>query len=391
MNWTYTLSILFIAAIIVYSFYLMSQKINDLNKEQVPWKKGDKDPLIGYKQLQDAGADIPEKKEGEKRIIWIMHSYVPNVLAGSEITAESQIEYLRGRGWTSYVLVHLWCVPEWQGTKIYPIKEGNITLSPHIQKLLQSADILAVQNYSINNVIFQTEQYKKPTVIFLHTQNDNRDSLSFRFGVPVYVVYNVNFLKLGSSNAHQSIVVHPKVDTNKFKIMKKNPKYVTLVNCNENKGGDLLPKIATALPEVKFMGVKGGYSKQIIDPNPPKNLTYIENQEDMTKVYEDTKILLMPSKSETWGRVAVEAMASGTPVIVNRSAGLMECVGKAANTCDRSDLSCWIETISTLMKDQKAYDEASAKALDRVKELDAEDEFTRLEGFLEDIRRRHTN
>jgi hypothetical protein len=41
------------------------------------------------------------------------------------------------------------------------------------------------------------------------------------------------------------------------------------------------------------------------------------------------------------------------------------------------------------MKDQKAYDEASAKALDRVKELDAEDEFTRLEGFLEDIRRRH--
>jgi hypothetical protein len=68
MNWIYTLSILFIAAIIVYSFYLMSQKINDLNKEQGPWKKGDKDPLIGYKQLQHAGIDIPEKKEGEKLV-----------------------------------------------------------------------------------------------------------------------------------------------------------------------------------------------------------------------------------------------------------------------------------------------------------------------------------
>ena len=123
--------------------------------------------------------------------------------------------------------------------------------------------------------------------------------------------------------------------------MKKNPKYVTLVNCNENKGGDLLPKIAAALPEVQFMGVKGGYSEQIIDPNPPKNLIYIENQEDMTKVYQDTKILLMPSKSETWGRVAVEAMASGTPVIVSRSPGLLECVGKAENSCDRNDLSCW--------------------------------------------------
>jgi len=98
----------------------------------------------------------------------------------------------------------------------------------------------------------------------------------------------------------------------------------------------------------------------------------------------------MPSKSETWGRVAVEAMAGGTPVIVSRSPGLLECVGKSENSCDRNDVSCWIEKIQNLVKSPQVYAEASQKSLDRVVELDTEDEYARLDGFLEDIKNRHT-
>lgn len=347
------------------------------------------DPFLEPAIYEHAADDEPDKQGGEKRIVWIMHSYVPNVRAGSEITAEDQIRFLKKQGWTIYVLVHRWVVPEHEGVKIFPIRKGQVTQSKGIRRLLQQADIVCVQNYSINELDLQIQEFGKPLVVFLHTQNDNREVLNFRLGTPAYVVYNVNFLKLESNNTHPSIVIHPKIDSEKFKIPKKDARYVTLINTNDNKGGNLLPKLAAALPEIQFLGVKGGYSNQIVDKNPPPNLKYIENQSDMTHVYEETKVLIMPSKSETWGRVAVEAMAGGTPVVVSRSPGLLECVGKAVNACDRSDISCWTERIQTLMTDDKAYAEAKNKSLARVKELESEDEYNRLNTFLEDIRNRH--
>jgi glycosyltransferase involved in cell wall biosynthesis len=354
------------------------------------WKQGQEDPKLTNEAYQNSAIDAPEKKPGSKRIIWIMHSWVPNVRAGSEITAEAQIEHLKKQGWDIIVLVIRWVVPEYKGVKIYPIKKGRLLESPGVVKLIQSADLVCVQNFNVAECLFALEPFNKPIVVFLHTQNDNRDILNFRIGCPVYIVYNVNFLKLEASNVHPSIVVHPKVDTTPFRIEKEDPIYVTLINCNENKGGALLPKLARALPEVQFLGIKGGYHKQIIDENPPANLTYWENQEDMTRVYKKTKILIMPSKSETWGRTAVEAMASGTPVIVSRSPGLLECVGRSETSCDRNDDSCWIEKVRLLATNQKAYAEASKKALDRANELDKEDEYGRLAVFLDDVRGRHT-
>jgi len=370
--------------VILIAFYL----VYIYRSQSGQWKEGDEDPTLTPQDYMNVSA--PEKAPNEKRIVWVMHSYVPNVRAGSEITAEDQIQFLKAQGWTIYLLVHRWVVPEYGGVKIYPIEKGKILQSPGVLALCKSADILCIQNFSINEFILQTEHLKKPTVIFLHTQNDNRDVLNFRMGVPIYVVYNVNYLKIESSNAQPSIVVHPKIDSSKFRIPKKNARYVTLINCNENKGGPMLPKLAAALPDIQFLGVKGGYYNQMMEEEPPKNLTYIDNQKDMTKVYEETKVLIMPSKAETWGRTAVEAMAGGTPVIVSRAPGLLECVGKSVNACERSDMNCWVEKIETLMKDEKAYEEAKAKSLARVEELDKEDEYVRLNTFLDDIYKRHS-
>ena len=386
-NWFGTLGLAILVLLIV-SFLVGWRK--KLVKQGI-WKSGEGDPKLSKNDYLTAGQDCPPKPVGGKRIVWTMHSWVPNVRAGSEITAEAQIEYLKQKGWEVIVLVHRWAVPERNGVRIYPIEQNNILQSPYIVEIIKSADILCVQNYNVQNFIFVCEQFRKPIVVFLHTQNDNRDILNFRFGVPIYVVYNVNFLKLESNNAHPSIVIHPKVDTTPFKIQKKDPKYVTLVNCNENKGGAIVLDLVKALPDVKFLVIKGGYHKQIVHPNPPPNLIYLENQEDMSKIYEETKILIMPSKSETWGRVAIEAMASGTPVITSRSPGLLECVGKSVMSCDRNDTSCWVEKINKLMKSEKEYSIASQKAIERVAELEAEDEYGRLDQFLEDCRKRHSD
>jgi glycosyltransferase involved in cell wall biosynthesis len=379
--------ILFLA--VLASLYFIKDLKKRISKAGI-WTPGQEDPELSEEAYAKAAANVPPKRPGEKRIVWVMHSYVPNVLAGSEITAEDQIAFLKKKGWTVYVLVNRWVVPEHKGVQIFPIKKDRLGEAPDgIRKLFQSADLIAAQNYPINDLFLAVDEFKKPVVIFLHTQNDNRSTLSFRMGSPTYVVYNVNFIKLESTNAHPSIVVHPKVDTEKFKFEKHDPKYVTLINCNENKGGPLLPQIAKALPEIQFLGIKGSYAKQNVQDDKPANLTYLDTQTDMVSIYKKTKVLIMPSKSETWGRTAVEAMASGTPVIVSRSPGLLECVGKAENSCDRNDLSCWIEKVETLMTDDKAYHQASVLSKERIMELDSEDEYERLDVFLLDVAKRH--
>ena len=385
-EWTGTFTLALI--IIFLTSFLLGYR-HKLTKMGV-WNLNQGDPKLPLKDYRESGRDCPEKKPGVKRIVWVMHSWVPNVRAGSEITAEAQIDFLRKKGWEVIVLVERWVVPEHNGVRIFPLQRNQLLQSPYIVNLMKSADLLCVQNYNVQHFIFNCEQFGKPIVVFLHTQNDNRDILNFRCGAPIYVVYNVNFLKLESNNTHPSIVIHPKVDTKPFRIPKKDAKYVTLVNCNDIKGGKILPELAKALPDVQFLGIKGGYHKQIVDPNPPPNLTYLETQEDMTKVYEKTKILIMPSKTETWGRVAVEAMASGTPVIVSRCPGLLECVGQSVISCDRNDTSCWAEKIKQLMKSEKEYAIASKKALERVDQLDAEEEYERLNTFLHDCQRRHS-
>ena len=353
------------------------------------WKDGEDDPILTPDMYRKAGADIPPKKAGEKRIVWVMISYLPNVRAGSELTAEDQIAFLQKKGWTIYVLVTRWVVPEHRGVKIYPIQAGRVFDSPHIEALYKSADLICLQNYSLSDFSLQVSHIPRPIVVFIHSHHDNKDILNFRMETPIYVVYNVNFIKLESANLHPSIVIHPKVETAPFRVSKKNAKYVTLINCNDNKGGAILIKLAEALPDIQFLGIKGGYSGQIIaDPRPP-NLTYMETQTDMRNVYEKTKVLIVPSKTETWGRVAVEGMASGTPVVVSRSPGLLECVGKSENSCDRADISCWIDKINKLMTDEKAYAEASALSKERVAELDTEKEYERLNTFLEDAAKRH--
>jgi hypothetical protein len=99
---------------------------------------------------------------------------------------------------------------------------------------------------------------------------------------------------------------------------------ITLVNCNHNKGGDLLLQLATQMPNRKFLGVHGGYSGQIQQPSVHGNLKYMPFQSDMSQVWRQTGILIVPSKKESWSMVAGEAQLRGIPVICSDLPGLRE-------------------------------------------------------------------
>ncbi|NBO56817.1 MAG: glycosyltransferase, partial [Actinobacteria bacterium] len=126
-----------------------------------------------------------------------------------------------------------------------------------------------------------------------------------------------SLFKLAKVEPKNCRIFIPVVDYREYAVdaKKREPKYVTLSNVNANKGGELLKLLALSCPDIEFLGVKGGYGKQVVDTTIP-NLTYISHTNKIKEIYAKTWVQIMPSKAETWGRTAVEAMSSGIPVVV---------------------------------------------------------------------------
>lgn len=153
---------------------------------------------------------------------------------------------------------------------------------------------------------------------------------------------------------------------------------VTLVNLSPWKGGPLFWWLSEALPDVDFLGVAGSYGNQgpagqiatfAGRPVFAGNTTIIPSTEDMRSVYARTRVLLMPSMVESFGRVALEAACSGIPTIANPTPGLVEAMGDHAIWCDWDRPDRWADEIRRL-QDPDEWAKASANASARAALLD---------------------
>jgi D-inositol-3-phosphate glycosyltransferase len=75
-------------------------------------------------------------------------------------------------------------------------------------------------------------------------------------------------------------------------------------------------------------------------------------------------VTLVPSHSETFGLVALESAASGTPVVAQRVSGLVESVsdGQSGVLLDSRDPAEWARAITRLLDDPVSYAELSGSA-----------------------------
>ncbi|QEE61780.1 glycosyltransferase [Salinibacterium sp. dk2585] len=75
-------------------------------------------------------------------------------------------------------------------------------------------------------------------------------------------------------------------------------------------------------------------------------------------------VTLVPSHSETFGLVALESAASGTPVVGYRSTGLMESIaeGESGVLLDSRDPEDWAAAVGSLLDDQAARERLSRRA-----------------------------
>lgn len=318
-------------------------------------------------------------------ILWPIHLYPPIHNCGAEYMAHGVNKYLMSKGHHARVLLFqanrhkIKTAYEYEGVTVYPPINN--------EALCRTADILITHLDYTKQAIELGRVTKKPVVHFVHNDSPYQ---SIKDNPQVHVVYNSEWIaeKLNYPNNH--FVLTPPCDWRHYDTNEdpETNEYITLINLDWNKGGEVLTKIAKALPEKKFLAVAGSYSYddrgQYLQQ--PGNVKVIPNTPDIMEVYRQTRVLIMPSFYESWGRTATEAMCSGIPVVCSATPGLMENCDKAGLFVnDRDDVDQWVRWIKRL-DDKKFYKQVSKKSKERSRELDPVKKLEEFEQWLIKLR-----
>lgn len=295
------------------------------------------------------------------KFLWAIHLYPPKHNAGAEAMAHTINRYLLSKG-HSVRVIH-YDAEKYRINQMYDFEGVTVFTQEQERVLFEWADVVLTHLDYSKRAIWTAAQYGKRCYWVAH--NDIPYG-SVRDGVgDLRVIYNAEWIKNKLNHQWPSFVFPPPVD-NWYKCNDKGRKYITLINLNDNKGANYFYSLAKKLPQYQFLGVKGSYDGQIIQNLP--NVTIWNNTPDIRKIYEVSKIVLMPSHYESWGKVASEAMLNGIAVIANPTPGLSENVGKGGLLINRKETAKWKEEIEKLMEDDKYYQKWSKAALKRAKE-----------------------
>ena len=90
------------------------------------------------------------------------------------------------------------------------------------------------------------------------------------------------------------------------------------------KGVDVLLKAAGRLPDVGFVIAGDGPEREGLHRQSPPNVQWLGRVPETKAVYAAAAVMAIPSRQEGQGIVALEAMASGKPVVASRVGGLAE-------------------------------------------------------------------
>lgn len=335
------------------------------------------------------------------RVLAMAHAYCPIHNAGAELTMHMLLRHLVVRG-----------------------HEVHVQLSRPMKGATEDYELDGVQVH-VHRAARDPMPYfngdRRADVVMAHLENTLRAAaLCGIYGVPmVHVVHNTHVFTRGALrrgpvqlavfNSHwmhaefeaswrqfvggrmyPSIVVHPPVFGDEYRT--KHGQRITLINLTADKGGELFWHVTEAMPDKEFLGVNGAYGEQVFPANDdvPDNVWILQHQPpDLMPVlvYSQTKVLLMPSKYESYGRVAIEAAHSGIPTIAHPTPGLKEALGDAGTFVDRDDLDGWVSAIRYLTS-PRGFSTASARARAHAESLTPEADLDRFADAMEQVVRR---
>lgn len=346
------------------------------------------------------------------RIIGYFHLAVPEHNAGSETTVWAAFRALAQRGHDCQI------VCDRSKTAPYTHEGINVVRPPRrgtqrwLQEFVKDCDLL-VTHLDLTSLAMQLAlTVRKPLVHFVH----NDAQLEFwRVNTmkAQLVVFNSHWIAESEKRWYwlkpnepptvwpgPSVIVHPVVEPHHYQCERGDS--ITLVNPTSGKGAATFYELAQRMPDKQFVTAQGGYGYQVACPSRYgsahhtfydetgseqncyglPNVTHLKNDPDVRNVFRRTRVLLMPSDYESYGRVGVEAACAGIPTIAHPTPGLKEAFGDAAIFLNRNDVDSWANEIERLYGDENYYQQRSKAALALAASLNPESEFDRLEQAL---------
>lgn len=326
----------------------------------------------------------------------MLHAYVPSHGAGAEQTVHALLRHLVRVGHQVDVIL----------SRVDPaVREDyaidGVRVHPHTGKT-QTPLWLASPPTRPHVIVCHLENtpraavlgtmFRIPVVQILHNhlQETLHSTLRHPFALLVansdwmLRAYQAFWAEQGRSGAPPIIRVHPPVDPAEYAT--KHGSHVTLMNLTVPKGAHLFYALATRLPECKFLGVMGAYGVQVVRDEAP-NVTvspHVPTTDVVSRIYARTKVLLVPSDYESYGRVAAEAICSGIPVIAHPTEGLRECLGEHGIFCHRDDPDAWVAALRHLHT-PRGWSAASRAVLARAADLDPTDDLQRWRTAIEEV------
>jgi glycosyltransferase involved in cell wall biosynthesis len=283
--------------------------------------------------------------------------YLPDQWSGGETMLHDYLKLLVDEGHEVWVIADNPSVTEYEGVNLFD--------RSMVEVLYKGCDLVITHLGSIGMAVNKCRKYQKPLIYIVH--NDYEQS-AVRTHSWINVVYNSEWCAKKLPYKGKSVICRPIINYDRFKDLKPKGEFITMVNINENKGGKILQKIAEALPQYTFQAILGGYQQQILPQ--PDNVIVRPHGLDMAKIYESSKMVIVPSKYESWGRVAAEAIVSGLLVIHSDTLGLKEVGGhKTYTITDRNDVNDWAEVITDFMEYDNCYNDRIEHILQRKTEL----------------------
>lgn len=169
-------------------------------------------------------------------------------------------------------------------------------------------------------------------------------------------------------------VVYPVPDWRAFHDDEEAGPYITFFNPAPHKGLEIAHTLVTRVfPDRPFLFVEG-----FLDPEArgialyrSGNLVHARSSPDIATIYGMTHTVIVPSQwQEPFGRIALEAMYCGIPVIASRTGGLVESVGSGGILVDDfANVTAWTNAILALdeARERRSWIDAGRKHVEQFK------------------------
>lgn len=238
-------------------------------------------------------------------------------------------------------------------------------------KAFQGVDVVHVP-VNWMQVGFVRAFYHGPLVIGPGVKHDLRHRTGLKVLDIDYVVETHEYVAyLWQQSGYEATHIYPGVDRDRFSWATGLGEGALFVGAlNELKGAHLLPRIAKRIDgQLKVIG-DGPYRDAMVRCGEIDYRGYVAN-EDLATHYQHARVTILPSHSESFSNVALESIASGTPVITTTKEGSMVRLFKDTGTYYwvERDPNSIAKAIDSFLRDDLLVEEYRERGRQAVEEM----------------------